>query len=40
MNSYDDDLYEQASSCDLCLVMFVFALLLIPIGVIWALAKG
>jgi hypothetical protein len=39
MNSYDDDL-SQSSSCDLCLVMFIFALQLIPIGVIWALAKG
>lgn len=39
MNSYDEDV-ETNSSCDLCLVMIIFALLLIPIAIIGAMAGG
>lgn len=39
MNSYDEDV-ETNSSCDLCLVMIIFAFLMIPIAIVWAAAGG
>jgi hypothetical protein len=40
MNSYDEDVVDQASSCDLCLVMIIFAFLMIPIAIVGAMAGG